>query len=165
MSFTYVESEEVTPLLKNSLDEEGTKMLESKLTMLSSQLSGRFLGLREAFLEEEEMVLTGKAPYSNLVDLVKAMVTEAARRFMANPDGMSSETIGVFAYSRFDSGDPLKEAFDPQDLAALKALLDEDSNPQVGSFKLKSGYNMYVGEPTPRPGWTITSRREKNWRR
>lgn len=165
MEFTYVEAEEVKPLIKGGLNANTEDMLRRKLVMLSSQLSGRFPGLRKIFQEEERRVVDGVEEYSDLVDLVRAMVTESARRFIANPDGMSSETIGVFAYSRFDSSDPLKEAFDAKDLQALGNMIEAIRDGQVGSFHLKSSYNMYPAAPMPTPFTYSNSRNANSWRR
>lgn len=165
MAFSYVTVEEVAPLVKGGVSGSKIQMLESKLVMLSSQLSGRFPGLRKFYAEELQLVEDGREEFSDLVDLVKAMVTEAARRFIANPEGMSSETIGVFAYSRFDSGDPLKDAFDPSDLAALRAMLEEERNGQVGAIKLATGDNAWPAAPMPRPFTYSNTRSLKDWRR
>lgn len=165
MEFTYVEAEDVKPLIKNGLNANTEGMLNRKLVMLSSQLSGRFPGLRKIYKEEQRKVVNGEEEYSDLVDLVRAMVTEAARRFISNPEGMSSETIGVFAYSRFDSGDPLKEAFDAKDLQALGNMLEAIRDGQVGSFHLKTSYSMYPAAPKPTPFTFSNSRNANSWRR
>lgn len=165
MEFTYVEAADVKPLLKGGLNANTEEMLQRKLVMLSSQLSGRFPGLRKIYKEEQRKVVSGEEEYSDLVDLVRAMITESARRFIANPDGMSSETIGVFAYSRFDSGDPLKEVFDAKDLQALSSMLEAIRDGQVGSFHLKTSYTMYPAAPKPTPFTYSNSRNANSWRR
>ena len=165
MNFSYVEVEDVAPLIPGGLPEAKREMLENHLVLLSSRLSGWFAGLRQAFAEEEQLVLNGQATHSDLVNLVKAMVIGGGRKFILNPEGHASENIGVFAYSKFDSADPLKYAFEDQDLAALKRLLEAAREEQVGSFRLPSAYHMYPANPTPAPGVYTTSRRYKDWRR
>ena len=56
MEFTYVEAEDVKPLLKGGLNVNTEEMLRRKLVMLSSQLSGRFPGLRKIYQEEQSKV-------------------------------------------------------------------------------------------------------------
>ena len=60
MAFSYVTVEEVAPLVKGGVSGSKTQMLESKLVMLSSQLSGRFPGLRKFYAEELQLVEDGR---------------------------------------------------------------------------------------------------------
>lgn len=164
MPFSYVSAEDVAPLIKGGLTSQNQPMLEAKLQNLSSQLSGRFPGLRKTFLAEKALVDGGEEEFSDLVDLVESMVIEAGRVFISNPDGMSSETIGVFAYSRFENEDA-KGTFKAADLAALKELLEADRNKQVGSFQMNMPYNGYVASPMPTPTTYSEVRGPRKWRR
>lgn len=153
-SFKYATVEDVAPLVKGGLNPEMKEMLEKRLVILSSQLSAWFPGLRARWLEQPED--------SDLKNLVEAMVTEAGRKFISNPDGMSSETIGVFAYSRFDTEDP-KEPFSKRDLLALEELLNAEFDRPVGSFPIKSSMSMYPAAPMPSPG--VYSNSHRRWGR
>ena len=141
--FTYATADQVAGLIKGGLSPDRIEMLDIKLVNLSSQLSAWYPGLRERWLAEEED--------SELRNLVEAMVVEAGRKFINNPDGMSSETIGVFAYSRFDTEDPAREPFSKRDLAALEAILATDQNAQIGSFAIQSSMSMFPAAPMPGP--------------
>lgn len=143
--FSYVTATEVEALVKGGLNDERRTMLEAKLVSLSAQLSAWYPGLRARFIEEMD-------EESELKALVRSMITEAGRKFINNPDGMSSETIGVFAYSRFDTEDPSKNPFIARDLLALEALLEEGSKAQIGSFQIGVSSSMLAAAPMPRPG-------------
>lgn len=143
-AFTYATADQVAGLIKGGLSHDRIEMLNIKLVNLSSQLSAWHPGLRERWVAEPED--------SELRNLVEAMIIEAGRKFINNPDGMSSETIGVFAYSRFDTEDPSREPFSKRDLAALEAILAEERNVQVGSFAIQSSMSMYPAAPMPGPG-------------
>lgn len=143
-AFTYATADQVAGLIKGGLSHDRIEMLNIKLVNLSSQLSAWHPGLRERWVAEPED--------SELRNLVEAMIIEAGRKFINNPDGMSSETIGVFAYSRFDTEDPSREPFSKRDLAALEAILAEERNAQVGSFAIQSSMSMYPAAPMPGPG-------------
>lgn len=167
--FSYVSVEDVAPLVKGGVSGEREDMLRVKLEQLSAQLSGWFPGLKttykEAKAEIEAITEKGEEADSDLVDLVESMVIEAGRNFIMNPEGMSSETIGVFAYSRFESADPSKGPFSPRDLAALQALLDEHMKEQVGSFQMNLGPTMYPAAPMPTPRTYTNSLTYDRWRR
>ena len=150
-AFSYATADRVAGLIKGGLSNDRVEMLEIKLVNLSSQLSAWYPGLRDRWLSEPED--------SELRNLVEAMVIEAGRKFINNPDGMSSETIGVFAYSRFDTEDPTREPFSKRDLEALEAILEADKNQQVGSFAIKSSMSMYPAAPMPGPGRYSNSHR------
>lgn len=165
--FSYVGVDDVSPLVKGGVTSEvSRKMLERKLVTLSAQLSGWFPGLRQIYTDLKAEVEAEKAAgnadaYSDLVGLVESMITEAGRSFITNPDRMSSETIGVFAYSRFEDTD----LFDKHDLAALRALLEEAQQEQVGSFKIGMSATAYPAAPMPTP-WTFSNSYSRNsWRR
>ena len=142
--FSYVTPEQVAGLVKGGLSPDRKTMLSVKLISLSSQLSAWYPGLKQKWIAEPDD--------SELKNLVESMVIEAGRKFINNPDGMSSETIGVFAYSRFDNEDPSKDPFSKRDLLALEMILAEDSQKQVGSFQVKSSMSMYPATPMPGPG-------------
>lgn len=142
--FSYVTPEQVEGLVKGGLSPDRKAMLSIKLVNLSSQLSAWYPGLKQKWIDEPAE--------SELKNLVESMIIEAGRNFINNPDGMSSETIGVFAYSRFGSEDPSKDPFTKRDLLALEMILAEDSQKQVGSFPVKSSMSMYPAAPMPGPG-------------
>ena len=154
-TFSYAEVEDVAPLLKSGLTETKREMLQQQLTVLSSKLSGLFPGLRQVWLAEEED--------SDLKNFVTSMIINAARDFINNPEGMASETIGVFAYSRFDSNG--NSPFSREDLAALRDMLDSVLGKQVGSFKMNLGPTMYPAAPMPTPFTYSNTRSDRSWRR
>ena len=153
--FSYATVDDVAALIKGGLNDARKTMLEAKLISLSAQLSGWFPGLRQRWLDEPED--------SDIKALVRSMVMEAGRKFINNPDGMSSETIGVFAYSRFDTEDPSREPFSKRDLEALEALLEEEKDRQVGSFPVRSSMSMYPAAPMPGP--RVYSNSYRRWGR
>lgn len=163
--FSYVTVEDVAPLVKGGLSTEQKEMLDIRLKTISSQLSGRLPGLRGSYIDAKKKVATGEIEFSDLVDLTEAMVIEAGRKFISNPDAMSSETIGVFAYSRFDSADPSKDPFSEADLSALRAMLNEKMAEQVGSIKLRTPDSGYVAAPTTTYGEYTNSLRRESWLR
>lgn len=166
--FSYATPADVTPLVKGSVVGAREQMLESALIAISARLSGRFPGLRGMWVrqkkEVEDAIASGDVDaYSDLVDLVKAMVVDAARDFINNPDRMSSETIGVFAYSRLETEE--KDIFSPGDLAALKALMEEVQKEQVGIIKTKMGMNAFPAAPMPTPYSYSNTRTGRSWSR
>lgn len=167
--FTYATVGDVAPLVKGGVQGERRDMLQAKLEQLSAQLSGWFPGLKATYknakTELEAGLSRGEDVESELVELVESMVVEAGRKFIINPEDMSSETIGVFAYSRFESADPNKGPFSPRDLAALQAILDEELQEQVGSFKMNLGPTMYPSAPMPTPRTYTNSLTYDRWER
>lgn len=167
--FSYASVEDVAPLVRGGVAGDREDMLRAKLEQLSAQLSGWFPGLKSTYKEAKKAIEAGRARgeevESDLVDLVESMVVEAGRRFIINPEDMSSETIGVFAYSRFEAADPSKGPFSPRDLTALKALLDEQLQEQVGSFKMNLGQTMYPAAPMPTPRTYTNSLTLNRWGR
>lgn len=153
--FSYVDVTDVEGLVKGTLSLDRKTMLEHKLISLSAQLSAWFPGLRARFEQEE--------PGSDLRGLVIAMVAEAGRKFINNPDGMSSETIGVFAYSRFDTEDPNREPFSKRDLEALTALMEAGLDEHVGNIAIKPSSSMLAHSPMAGPG--NHTNRFKRWGR
>lgn len=153
--FAYATPADVAPLIKGGLTKAQGAMLEQKLAMLSAKLSGMFPGLRQVWTDAEED--------SDLKNFVTAMITEAGRKFINNPEEMSSETIGVFAYSRLESKD--EGPFPKEDLQALKAMLDAELQEQVGSFRLNMGHNAYPAAPMPTPVTYSNTRTRRSWQR
>jgi hypothetical protein len=93
------------------------------------------------------------------------MIAEAGRAFITNPEGMSSETIGVFAYSRFDSADPSKGPFSKADLDALRAMLLEAQMEQVGIIKIGMPNTAYPADVMPTPYTYSNSITRRSWGR
>lgn len=153
--FAYATVEDIRPLVKGGLNQTKEAMLEKKLFMLSAKLTGMFPGLRTIWEEADDD--------SDLKNFVTAMVIEAGRAFIVNPEGMASETIGVFAYSRFDQKDD--GPFSKDDLAALRAMLEEEMEEQVGSFKMNVGHNAYPAAPMPTPVSYSNTRTIRSWTR
>lgn len=153
-NFTYATVDDVKPMVK-SLFGDKELMLERKLVMLSSKLSGLFPGLRTIWQEADED--------SDLKNFVTSMVAEAGRKFIINPEGMSSETIGVFAYSRFDDG--RLEPFSKEDLEALRRMLEAESTQVANCFKLGMGDNMHPAAPMPTPHTYSNSINGRSWSR
>ena len=89
MAFSFVTVEEVKPLIKGSVTGWREDLLAKTLQNMSIRLSAWYPGLRVAFDEADED--------SDLVGLVKIMISEVARKVVSNPDGMSSETAGPYA--------------------------------------------------------------------
>lgn len=153
MAFTFVSAEVVTSQMKGTVTGWKLELLESTLENLSARLAAWYPGLRTAYSEAQED--------SELRNLVDAMITDAARKIANNPDGMSSETMGPFAYSRFDSEDTSKYLFNLRDLKALEDLLAQGKRKQVGSIRLNTP--MKPAAPMPRPGKYTNSYRWKRY--
>lgn len=142
MAFKYVDAESVTPLIKGKVTGWRATFLDRQLEILSARLNAWYPTLKKQWEESEKD--------SELRGLVDIMVTEAARKLTNNPEMMSSETAGPFAYSRFDSEDPYKNLFMPRDVQALEELLSAATNQQVGAIKMSIPYG--VAKPLSRPG-------------
>lgn len=128
MSFRYAEPEKVVLLLKGGkLVGWRRDALELNLELISTRLSAWYPGLRQRWTEAPE--------YDDLKGLVTAMVISAGVKLAKNPEGMSSETMGPYAYSKFDSEDPSKGLFEKRDVEALEKLLAAENNRAVHSFK------------------------------
>lgn len=128
MGFRYAEPEKVVLLLKGGkLVGWRRDALELNLELISTRLSAWYPGLRQRWTEAPE--------YDDLKGLVTAMVISAGVKLAKNPEGMSSETMGPYAYSKFDSEDPSKGLFEKRDVEALEKLLAAENNRAVHSFK------------------------------
>ena len=130
MAVEFTTYDEVTPLVKGAINEKRKVFIQKKIKSTSVKLAARFPNLIARWKEEVNL------EDSTLVDFVTAMVEESVARQVNNPDGFSSETMGPFAYSKFDSEDPLKGLFDAADLKALEEMLDEGNN-QVSVIRIK----------------------------
>lgn len=150
--FSYAKYEAVEQMLKGNVVSWRSDYLHRTLKNISVRLSAWYPGLRAAWEEAPED--------SELKGLVTAMVEEAARKVIANPDGVSSETMGPYAYSKFDSEDPSKGLFDLKDLQALETLFDAEKGRQVGGISMVP--TMLPAAPMPRPGKYTNANR---WRR
>lgn len=152
MAFSFVTVEEVKPLIKGSVTGWREDLLEKTLQNMSIRLSAWYPGLRVAFDEADED--------SDLVGLVKIMISEVARKVVSNPDGMASETAGPYAYSRFDSEDYAKSMFNRQDLASLELLLNSEKSKKAR--KTSMYLETLPAAPMPRRGRYTNS---DPWRR
>lgn len=150
--FSYADPESVKKIIKGNVDGWREELLIQTLHNASARLNGYFPTLKPIWLEEED----GSA----IKELVIAMVAEAARKAVINPDGISSETMGPYAYSKFDSEDAAKGWFAKEDMAALAALLEAAGDSQITGINLRPA--MLPAAPMPRPGKYTNSRR---WRR
>lgn len=151
--FSYAEPERVAKLIKGKVEGWRMDLLEETLVNLSVKLSAWLPGLRAQWEES--------APDSEIRELARVMVSEAARKSVTNPEGVSSETMGPYAYSKFDSEDTAKSLFPAQDLKALGDLLNAEKQKNRGSFTM--GLALKPVAPSPHPGWytnrTVRGRR------
>ena len=155
--FSYAEVASVTALMKGnqSTPEWKEDMIEAKLVQISSRLSAWFPTLKKRWLNADLE--------DPIADFVPAIVAEAVKKYVDNPDGMSSETMGPYAYSRFDAQDVFKSLFNQRDLDALSALL-RGSQATRKAVKVRTP-NSYPAAPMPRPGVYTNSQRWKSDRR
>ena len=128
IQFTTVE--EVKPLIKGRVNPEKETYIQKKIDSTSIKLLARFRNLAVAWNEAEG------DPNSILRPFVVSMVEGAVAKLVNNPDGFSSETMGPFAYSKFDSEDPLKGLFEYDDVKALEELLANDK--QAGNIRMSA---------------------------
>lgn len=142
MAIRYAEPEDVAPLVKGGVTGWRLEMLEKVIENLSVRLSAWHPGLRNQWENAGED--------SELRDFVQVLVAEAAKKAIENPNGFSSETMGPFAYSLFDSEDTAKALFRKEDREALDRMLRGLRNKRVGSIK-PSGY-MLPAYPMLGPG-------------
>lgn len=149
MPFAYATPEEVIPLLKNGkLTGWRRDALGTNLEHISTRLSAWYPGLKKRWIDAEEE--------SDLRGLVRVMVIGAAVKVTNNSQGVSSETIGPYAYSKFDSEDPAKGLFDKNDIFALERLLDAEKRLPVGSFVPGRRVGPFRPDPyayVPLRGW------------
>lgn len=152
--FSYASVESVTDLMKagDRLPQWKIKMIEAKLVQISSRLSAWYPTLKRRWLNADEE--------DPIVDFVAAIVAEATKKYVDNPDGMSSETMGPYAYSRFDSQDVFKSLFNQRDLDALSTLLD-GNQPVRKAVKINMPH-AYPAAPMPAPGVYTNSERWKS---
>lgn len=124
--FSYADPERVKRIIKGQVTGSREELLIETLINHSAKLSAWFPGLRTQWEDAAEG--------SELKELVRVMVSESAKKIVSNPEQMSSETMGPYAYSRFDSEDAAKALFPARDLAALESLLRAEQQKNVGSF-------------------------------
>lgn len=152
--FSYANPASVKALMKASdkLPPWKENMINEKLIQISARLSAWYPTLKSRWLNADEE--------DPIVDFIPAIVSEAVKKYVDNPDGMSSETMGPYAYSRFDSQDIYKTLFNERDLKALEALLD-DTQAVRRSVQIRQA-GTYPAAPMPKPGvYTNTQR----WKR
>lgn len=135
MTFSFVTVDAVEPFLKGVSSDQRKKLITAYAENISARLCGWYPTLKGRWDADEAD--------SPLRVFVTAMVTEAVRRRVNNPDGFSSETIGPFAYSKFDSEDSFKNLFLARDLTALEAMLAPDTN-MVRSAKTDTSGLMFT---------------------
>lgn len=126
--FTFADPERVKRLIKGNVAGSRLDLLEETLLNISGRLTGWYPDLRRQWEEAEEG--------SPLRELVRVMVSEYTRKIVGNPDGMSSETMGPYAYSRFDSEDTARVIFGDRDISALEALLMAERKKSAGSITM-----------------------------
>lgn len=145
MTFRYAEPDQVEVLVKGG-KVTGWKVeaLAEHLRIISIRLSAWYPGLKQKWLEAPDD--------SDLKGLVNIMVAEAARKVIENSSGMSSETMGPYAYSKFDSEDPRKGLFSKEDIEALENLLAIEGQRKVRSFRPR-GFSTPKGLGSPSPGY------------
>lgn len=138
-AFLFATVDDVRPLLLkgSKLSPQREAFLAEHLRMLTAKLSAWFVGLRVAWDKA--------APGSELRELVRAMVIGAASQIMANPERMSSETMGPYAYSRFGSDDYFKDLFQKEDFEALARLLGNNKK-RFGNFVPKQDVRPMVAK-------------------
>ena len=135
MTFSFVTVDDVEPFLKGVSSDQRKKLITAYAENISARLCGWYPTLKGRWDADEAD--------SPLRVFVTAMVTEAVRRRVNNPDGFSAETIGPFAYSKFDSEDSFKNLFLARDLPALEAMLAPDTN-MVRSAKTDTSGLMFT---------------------
>lgn len=135
MAFSFVTVDDVEPFLKGVSSDQRKKLITAYAENISARLCGWYPTLKGRWDADEAD--------SPLRVFVTAMVTEAVRRRVNNPDGFSAETIGPFAYSKFDSEDSFKNLFLARDLTALEAMLAPDTN-MVRSAKTDTSGLMFT---------------------
>lgn len=149
--FSYASVEDTLAIVKggDKAPEWKKEMVKTRLVQISARLSAWYPNLKSRWLEAD--------PEDPIVDFVRTMVEEAAKKYVDNPEGMSSETMGPYAYSRFDSQDVYKTLFNERDLKALEALLEEDN--AVRRSVVTNYVNAFPAAPQPAPGRYSNSRR------
>lgn len=135
MTFSFVTVDDIEPFLKGVSSDQRKKLIAAYAENISARLCGWYPTLKGRW--------DADGADSPLRVFVTAMVTEAVRRRVNNPDGFSAETIGPFAYSKFDSEDSFKNLFLARDLTALEAMLAPDTN-MVRSAKTDTSGLMFT---------------------
>lgn len=149
--FSYAKPTRVARLIKGKVSGWREELLKESLINLSTKMSAWYPGLRDRWENAEDD--------DELKGLVTVMISEAVRKIVTNPDGMSSETMGPYAYSRWDSEDTAKSLFPEQDLRALERLLTAERSKPRGSFTIKPA--LAPAAPAPRPGWYTNDTRRR----
>lgn len=138
--FAFADPERVKRLIKGNVTGDREALLEETLVNISSRMMGWYPDLRRQWEDAEEG--------SPLRELTRVMVSDYARKIVGNPDGVSSETMGPYAYSRFDSEDTARKVFDDRDIAALEGLLTAERNKPAGSITMNMANTpVYVTRP------------------
>lgn len=124
----FAEPNKVAKLIKGSVTGERRETMIQHIENASIRLSTWLPGLRKAWEKAD--------PDSEIRGLTSVMVSEVVAKITQNPDGVSSETMGPFAYSKFDSEDWVKTYFRERDLKALENLVRQGRRKQRGSITL-----------------------------
>lgn len=117
-------------------------IVEDAVELASVTLSSRFPRLAEIWnsLPEDH----------DIRRLASIMVKTAARKLATNPEAMSSETMGPYAYSKFDSEDTTKDLFPAYNIKALEALLAIEDRPNPKPVRIS--YGLRPAKPMLAPG-------------
>lgn len=138
--FAFADPVRVKRLIKGNVTGSREELMEETLLNISARLIGWYPDLRSQWEEAEEG--------SPLRELVRVMVSEYTRKIVGNPEGMSSETMGPYAYSRFDSEDTARNVFGDKDINALEALLMAERRKSAGSITMGMAVKpTYVKSP------------------
>lgn len=138
--FTFADPERVKRLIKGNVTGSREELMEETLLNISGRLIGWYPDLKRQWEETEE----GEP----LRELVRVMVSEYTRKIVGNPEGMSSETMGPYAYSRFDSEDTARTIFGDKDIDALERLLLSGRNRSAGSITINMANEpVYLNRP------------------
>lgn len=124
--FMFVDPERVKRLIKGNVTGGREELLTETLVNISARLIGWYPDLKPQWEAADED--------SPLRGLVRAMVSEYVKKIVGNPEGMSSETMGPYAYSRFDSEDTARVIFGDKDVAALERLLMAERKRSTGNI-------------------------------
>lgn len=152
MDFQYVNPDNIIriiPPTRGKVSGARREFLEGLVYHFSLKLTAWYPNLPAVWKSSQEE--------SQIRNLLEVMLSEAVLRAFMNPELMSSETIGPFAYSKFDSDDWVKQQFSKESLTRLEALLGVTGGPgiiSVNSYPSTGG----VFAPITKAGWRSANR-------